>query len=74
MVAGIILVSLGIKQTLAHVDEPLGTVPTFALLGGISIYLLAHVAFRLRLHSGLGLGPLTAAVVCAGANPSRRGG
>jgi hypothetical protein len=74
MVAGIILVSLGIKQTLAHVDEPLGTVPTFALLGGISIYLLAHVAFRLRLHSGLGLGPLTPPVVCAGANPSRRGG
>jgi low temperature requirement protein LtrA len=63
MVAGIILVAFGIKQTLGHVYEPLETVPTFALFGGISVYLLAHVAFRLRLHSGLGVGRLTAAVV-----------
>jgi hypothetical protein len=34
-----------------------------ALLGGISLYLLAHVAFRLRLRGGLGRGRLTAAVV-----------
>jgi low temperature requirement protein LtrA len=63
MVAGIILVALGIKKTLEHVDEPLKTVPTVALLGGIALYLAAHVAFRLRLHSGLGRGRLTTAVV-----------
>ncbi len=63
MVAGIILVGLGIKQTLGDVDEPLKTVPNIALLGGIALYLAAHVAFRLRLHSGLGRGRLTAAVV-----------
>jgi low temperature requirement protein LtrA len=63
MVAGIILVALGIKKTVEHVDEPLETVPTFALLGGIALYFLGHVAFRLRLHSGLGRGRLTAAAV-----------
>ena len=63
MVAGIILVALGIKKTLGDVDEPLETVPTVALLGGIALYFLGHVAFRLRLHSGLGRGRLTAALV-----------
>ena len=48
MVAGIVLAALGIKKTLAHVDEPLALVPAFALLGGLALYLLAHVAFRLR--------------------------
>jgi low temperature requirement protein LtrA len=48
MVAGIVLVALGLKKTLGHVDEPLKTVPAAALLGGTALYLLAHVAFRLR--------------------------
>jgi low temperature requirement protein LtrA len=48
MVAGIILVAFGLEQTLAHVDEHLYTVPAFALFGGTSLYLLAHVALRLR--------------------------
>ncbi len=48
MVAGIILIALGLKKTLEHVDDPLKTVPAFALLGGVAIYLLAHVVLRLR--------------------------
>jgi low temperature requirement protein LtrA len=48
MVAGIILVALAMKKTLADVGEPLELVPAAALLGGTSVYLLAHVAFRLR--------------------------
>jgi low temperature requirement protein LtrA len=48
MVAGIVLAALGLEQTLAHVDEHLKTVPAFALLGGVAIYLLGHVALRLR--------------------------
>jgi low temperature requirement protein LtrA len=48
MVAGIVLMALGIKKTILHVDEPLETVPAFALLGGIALYLLGHVAFRFR--------------------------
>ncbi len=42
------LVALGLKATLAHVDEPLDLVPAAALVGGVGVYLLAHVAFRLR--------------------------
>ena len=34
MVAGIVLVAMGLKKTLAHVDDPLDMVPAFALLGG----------------------------------------
>jgi low temperature requirement protein LtrA len=48
MVAGIALIALGLKTTLAHVDDPLGTVPAAAMLGGAAVYLLAHVAFRWR--------------------------
>jgi low temperature requirement protein LtrA len=48
MVAGIVLVALGMKTTIAHVDEPLGQVPAAALCGGVALYLLGHVAFRLR--------------------------
>jgi low temperature requirement protein LtrA len=48
MVAGIVLVALGLKKTLAHVEDPLETVPAFALLAGVSAYLLGLVAFRYR--------------------------
>ena len=52
MVAGIVLLALGIKKTIGDVGEPLEVVPAAALLGGSSLYLLAHVAFRLRnLHT-----------------------
>ena len=48
MVAGIVLLALGMKKTLAHVDDHLEIVPAAAMLGGTAIYLLAHVAFRWR--------------------------
>jgi low temperature requirement protein LtrA len=48
MVAGIVLVALGLKKTLEGVDDPLKTVIALALLGGAAVYLLAHVAFRWR--------------------------
>jgi len=48
MVAGIALVAVGLKKTLGHVGDPLGVVPAAAMLGGGSLYLLAHVAFRWR--------------------------
>ena len=48
MVAGIVLIALGMKKTLGHVEDPLKIEPAFALLGGTAIYLLAHVGFRLR--------------------------
>ncbi len=48
MVAGIILVALGMKKALGHTEDPLELVPAVALLGGTALYLLAHVAFRWR--------------------------
>jgi low temperature requirement protein LtrA len=48
MVAGIVLLALGMKKTLEQVGDPLETVPDVALLGGTAVYLLAHVAFRWR--------------------------
>jgi low temperature requirement protein LtrA len=48
MVAGIILLALGLKKTIGHVDDPLDTAPAFALVGGVAIYLLGLVAFRAR--------------------------
>jgi low temperature requirement protein LtrA len=48
LVAGIVLVALGLHEVLAHTHDPLKTVPAFALLGGVATYLLGHVAVRLR--------------------------
>ncbi len=48
MVAGIVLLALGLKKTVADVEDELGTVAASAMFGGAAIYLLAHVAFRLR--------------------------
>jgi low temperature requirement protein LtrA len=48
MVAGIVLLALGFKKTLGHVGEALEVVPAVAMLGGTALYLVAHVAFRLR--------------------------
>ena len=63
MVAGIVLAALGMKTTLAHVGDALDTVPAVALVGGVGLYLLAHVAFRWRLFGSLGRGRLVAGVV-----------
>jgi low temperature requirement protein LtrA len=48
MVAGVVLLALGLKKTLGQVGEPLELVPAAAMLGGTAVYLLAHVAVRLR--------------------------
>ena len=53
MVAGIVLTALGLKTTIGHFDDHLHTVPAFALLGGVAIYLLGLVALPLppRAHA-----------------------
>ena len=48
LIAGIILTALGAKKTLGDVGEPLELVPAAALCGGAAVYLLGHVAIRLR--------------------------
>ena len=63
MVAGIVLVALGLKKTLHDVDHDLGTVAAAALLGGAALYLLGHIAFRLRNVGTLNRQRLVAAAV-----------
>jgi low temperature requirement protein LtrA len=48
MVAGIILTALGMKKVFAHLGEPLPVAGALVLFGGVSLYLWALVAFRLR--------------------------
>lgn len=48
LVAGIVVAAFGLHETLAHAEDPLELVPAFALLGGVAVYLLGHVAIRLR--------------------------
>jgi len=48
MVAGIALLAVGLRQTLAGVHGRLGVVASFAMLGGAAAFLLALLAFRLR--------------------------
>jgi low temperature requirement protein LtrA len=63
MVAGIALIAVGMKRTIEHVDDPLKLVPAAALLGGAAMYLLAHVAFRLRNMHSLSVRRLVCALV-----------
>ncbi|MDP9234704.1 MAG: low temperature requirement protein A [Actinomycetota bacterium] len=72
MVTGIVLFAFGLKTTLPKTTESLATIPALGLVGGIALYLLAHVAMRLRLGSGLGRGRPVAAVVLLGLFPVAR--
>jgi low temperature requirement protein LtrA len=48
IVAGIVLGALGLKETIGHHDEELGSIHAFALLGGVAIYLIGLISFRYR--------------------------
>jgi low temperature requirement protein LtrA len=69
MIAGIELFALGVEQVVGHVDEPLKPEASAALFGGVALYLVAHVAFKLRNGGSFGLQRLVAAVLCAAAVP-----
>ena len=69
MVAGVILAALGLKKTIGDVDEELKTVPAFALLGGVAIYLVGHVMFRLRHRKGLNRQRLAIAILLVASVP-----
>ena len=60
------------KTTLAHLEDPLAVVPAFDLCGGVAVYLLAHVAFRLRIGGGLGRGRPVATILLLGLLPIAR--
>jgi low temperature requirement protein LtrA len=56
MIAGIVLVALGMEHVLEYVGDashhelgdPLATIPLVAMYGGVAVYLLAQVAFKYR--------------------------
>jgi low temperature requirement protein LtrA len=69
MVAGIVLFALGLKKTIAAVEDPLDMIPALGLCGGLALYLLAHIAFRLRNVGSLNPQRLVATAVLLGMLP-----
>ena len=46
MLLGVIVIAAGVKLSIGHVAERLGSGPALALAGGVAIYLTGDVAFR----------------------------
>ncbi len=69
MIAGVVLFALGVKKVLEHADDPLEAMPAVALCGGLALYALAHVGFRLRNTGTLARPRVVAAVACAAVVP-----
>jgi low temperature requirement protein LtrA len=73
MVAGIVLLALGLKKVLEYVGEaglhelsdPLSPLPVGALYGGVSLFLLTHSAFKFRTWHHVTLRRLVVAVLLA---------
>jgi low temperature requirement protein LtrA len=62
IVAGIIVFAVGMKVTIHDLGEPLSDPARLALCGGIALYLLGNVAFRLRMVGAVGYAKLAGAV------------
>jgi low temperature requirement protein LtrA len=63
LVAGVVLLAHGLAETLHDIDAPLPTEGAAALLGGIALYLLGHVAIGLRASHRVKRQRLVAAVL-----------
>ena len=78
MIAGIILMSLGLKKVLGYVGgedghtvaDPIYGVPLAALYGGAALYLLGHVGFKWYLTRSLNMERLVVAAVLLGLIPA----
>jgi low temperature requirement protein LtrA len=64
LIAGVVLLALGVKKTLENVDADLASVPAVALCGGVALYLITHAVMRLRVLRGVDPGRLVAALAC----------
>jgi low temperature requirement protein LtrA len=64
LIAGVVVLALGLKKTLGEVDVALKTVPAVALCGGAALYLIGHVLFRVRMLGSVNRERLLAAVLC----------
>jgi low temperature requirement protein LtrA len=63
IIAGVVLIALGIKKTIGDVDDPLKVAPAVALFGGIALYNAGHIGIRWRMTHTLFRGRLVALVV-----------
>jgi len=59
-----VLFALGVKKVVEHTEDPLKDMPAVALCGGLALYLLAHVAFRLRNVGSVNVPRIVTALVC----------
>jgi low temperature requirement protein LtrA len=64
IVAGILLTAVGDELVIAHPTRELGNAALTAVVCGPALYLLAHVALRLRMTGTLGGRRLTGALAC----------
>jgi low temperature requirement protein LtrA len=62
IVAGIILFAVGMRLSLHEVGTPLTESARLALCGGVAMYLLGNVAFRLRMGGAMGYAKLAGTV------------
>ena len=77
MVAGIVLLALGLKKVLEyvgdtehhHLDDPLKGIGLYALFFGVVLYLLGHVGFKWRTTHRVGISRLITAALCILALP-----
>jgi low temperature requirement protein LtrA len=71
LIAGVVLLALGLKKVLENVGDiehhdladPLTGIGLYSLYGGVALYLLAHAAFKLRTNHVLSVQRVVAAVV-----------
>jgi low temperature requirement protein LtrA len=63
MVLGIVLFAVGLKKTLGDVGHSLELIPAISLCGGVALYLVAHILFRLRNVGSLNRHRLVASVL-----------
>ena len=64
MIAGIVLFALGVKKVLEHPEDPLKEMPAVALCGGLALYALGMVAFRLRNTGTVAWARIVTAAAC----------
>jgi low temperature requirement protein LtrA len=69
LVAGIVLFALGLKKTMANHADALDTIPAVGLCGGLSLFMLVYVVWRIRVQRRLSRGRLAAGVVFAALTP-----
>jgi low temperature requirement protein LtrA len=78
MVAGIVLMALGLKKVLGYVGgedghtvaDPIYGIPLAALYGGAALYLLGHIGFKRYLTGSLNLERLVVAVLLVALIPA----